>query len=361
MSEAEPRAREGGGTYTGSLASRTVAWFVGIGAGTYALVVAKDLLIPLVLAIFLWLLIGVVTDAFARIPVGKRTLPRPLAFAASLLIVVVGIMLISNLVGTSLYDVAKAAPAYQERFQELIAAGFERFGIEEPRTVREMLDELDLSTVITTSAAWLAGLVGRTGLVAVYLVFLFIEQRLWGKKIEALAPDPERRKNLLSVLSRIRSDTAKYVGVKSATSFLTAALGYLVMKMVGLDYAAFWALLLFILNFIPNIGSIVATALPSLVALLQFDTLGRFFIVLGGIAVVQFLVAYVVEPRAIGQALNMSPLVILLSLVVWWTLWGIAGMFLCVPIMVIGMIVLARFPQTRPIAILMSKDGEFNP
>jgi predicted PurR-regulated permease PerM len=128
--------------------------------------------------------------------------------------------------------------------------------------------------------------------------------------------------------------------------------------MVGVDFASFWAVLIFLLNFIPTIGSIIATAFPSLLALVQFETAGPFFITISILTAIQFSIGSLIEPKLMGNRLNLSPLVILLSLGLWGSIWGIPGMFLCVPITVIIMIICAYFPETRPIAVALSGNGE---
>ena len=176
--------------------------------------------------------------------------------------------------------------------------------------------------------------------------------------MRALFPDPQRRREIDRILTRIGSDTRAYISLKTLVSIMTADFSYVVMRIVGLDYAEFWAILIFVFNFIPNLGSLIATLLPSLLALVQFDHLRPFFIVAGGVTAIQLFVANVIEPRIMAGSLNMSPLVIILSLVLWGTLWGVPGMFLCVPLMAILMIVFSHFKQTRPLAILMSEDGQ---
>lgn len=127
--------------------------------------------------------------------------------------------------------------------------------------------------------------------------------------------------------------------------------------MVGLDFATFWGMLIFFFNYIPTIGSILATAFPSVLALIQFDSPLPIIAVIGGITATQMMIGGFLEPRLLGSSLNLGPLVILLSLGLWGSLWGIPGMFLCVPITVIAVIILSHFPQTRTIAILLSGDG----
>ena len=127
--------------------------------------------------------------------------------------------------------------------------------------------------------------------------------------------------------------------------------------MVGVDFAAFWAFTIFLLNFIPTIGSIIATLFPALLALIQFDTFAQFFIVLVGVGSIQVIVGNFLEPKLMGNTLNVSPFIVMMSLTLWGSIWGIAGMFLSVPITVILLIVFAHFEKTRYLAILLSGNG----
>lgn len=160
------------------------------------------------------------------------------------------------------------------------------------------------------------------------------------------------------IINQIVEDTQTYIGIKGAMSLITALASWVIMKSVGLDFAEFWALLIFFLNFIPNIGSIIATAFPAMLALVQFQTSWLpFTVICFGIIAVQFVVGNLIEPRFLGKQLNLSPFVILICLGVWGQLWGILGMFLSVPITVILMIVFSHFEKTKGIAILLSQNG----
>ena len=101
----------------------------------------------------------------------------------------------------------------------------------------------------------------------------------------------------------------------------------------------------------------MAIIAPALLTLIQFDNLTPFLIVLLVFGSIQVVTANVIEPAIMGRSLNLSPLVVIVSLMVWGTIWGVVGMFLCVPIMVVLLIVLAHFETTRPVAILLSADG----
>jgi len=139
---------------------------------------------------------------------------------------------------------------------------------------------------------------------------------------------------------------------------VTGLVGYVVLALVGVDFASFWGFTIFLLNYIPIIGSVVATLFPALLTLIQFDTFTPFLIVGIGLTSAQFIVGNVIEPKLMGSSLNLSPLVVLLSLALWGSLWGIPGMFLCIPIMVILLIVLSHFDATRPLAVMLSERGE---
>ena len=116
--------------------------------------------------------------------------------------------------------------------------------------------------------------------------------------------------------------------------------------------------MVFFFYYIPTVGSILAIVAPALLTLVQFDHLTPFLIVLFVFGTIQIVMANVIEPAIMGRSLNLSPLVVIVSLMVWGTIWGVVGMFLCVPIMVVLLIVLAHFETTRPVAVLLSADGE---
>ena len=139
---------------------------------------------------------------------------------------------------------------------------------------------------------------------------------------------------------------------------MIAVTGWALMMLVGLENAFFWAFLIFILNYVPIVGAVVAIVLPSLFALVQFPGYGQAALLLGGLFAVTFLVGNILLPRMQGDSLNMDPLVVLMSLGFWGAIWGLPGMFLSTPLTVLVMVVLAQFEGSRWIAILLSADGD---
>ncbi|MCW8835919.1 MAG: AI-2E family transporter, partial [Rhodospirillales bacterium] len=216
------------------------------------------------------------------------------------------------------------------------------------------------TSMIGEVAGSLTSLAGNAGIILIYVLFLLIEQRTFDQKLTHLFTNRDKERKTREILGHIQEDIQAYLWIKTLTSLLTGAIAYGILLLVGVDYAAFWAFIIFLLNYIPTIGSLVATTFPALLALVQFDTTIPAIIVIISLGAVQFAIGNLLEPRMMGRSLNISPLIVLLSLALWGNVWGVVGMFICVPITVALMIVCANFPETRPIAVMLSGNGELS-
>jgi len=163
--------------------------------------------------------------------------------------------------------------------------------------------------------------------------------------------------NVQKTIKRVNTSISKYITLKSLVSLITGICSYVALYFLGVDSPVFWAFLIFLLNFIPTIGSLIATLFPSIIAVLQTGNFELFFWVLIIVGAIQILVGNVIEPKVMGNNLNVSTLVVFISLSFWGTIWGISGMVLSVPITVILIILLSQFDSTRNIAILLSEKG----
>lgn len=335
------------------------AWAVFTLAVLALIYIGKDFFIPFVIAIFGVYLIKILSRFIGNLKVGGRGVPEWAAMSISFVVIIGFSFLLLSIIADNALRVIDAAPRYQQKFIALQDRVASTFGIERTPAWRDLMRDFNLPSLLTQVASNLAGLLRTATVIFIYGIFILIETRFIPLKLKALFPDSDQRLKAESLLSRIDQDVQTYFGVKTLISLTTAVLSYGVMRFVGLEFAEFWALLIFILNFIPTIGSILATIFPSLLALLQFESFAPFLILLIGITVVQQALGMLLEPNLMGHALNLSPLVVVISLFVWGMLWGIAGMFLCVPLTVILMIILANFPSTRWITILLSKTGRF--
>ena len=156
------------------------------------------------------------------------------------------------------------------------------------------------------------------------------------------------------VLDTIGRGIQRYLGVKTLVSFVTGALAYAVLVALGVPRALLFGILTFLLNYIPVFGSIIAGVFPVALALATSETLTLPITVAGIYVTVNVVMAYLIEPKLFGRELNLSPLVVLVSVIVWTGLWGIPGTFLSVPLTASLQIVLANFEQTRSVALLLS-------
>lgn len=323
----------------------------------YLLYIGQRLLLPLVIAAAIAYLISILAHAITSFRLGQFSVPKPLAMLFAIAVILLSVTYLVQLITVNIQSVIRVAPDYQQNLEKIIYQGYQLFGIEEVPNIREILRQLDFSGYLQSFGSTVRALVSNTGIIIVYLIFLLLEQRTFPDKIRAIVRNPESQADTFEMINKMRSDIRSYIGIKVLTSMATGLLSYLVLKMVGVDFASFWAVLIFLLNFIPTIGSIIATAFPSVLTLIQFETLGPFIVTISVLTALQFCIGSLIEPKLMGNRLNLSPIVILLSLGLWGSIWGIPGMFLCVPITVIIMIVCSYFPGTRPIAVLLSGNG----
>jgi predicted PurR-regulated permease PerM len=340
---------------------RVAAWLITIGLILVLIVVGKSYLVPIFVALVFWYLVNALNDQFRHLPIVGTRLPNAITLGMSLIFIGLTLYFISDMIVQTVNGFIVDSDVYLPRIEEQIARVYERLGLD-----REPPSVIDLKLgqqVLGNFALVLAGVTSAAkgiGLVLLYVLFFLVEQSSFPKKMRALGLNLRKTTRFTLVLAEINQAMRTYLGVKTLTSIATAVLSFFVFTFLGLDYALFWAFLIFLFNFVPTIGSITATALPALLALVQFDTLTPFLVVIIGVTAIQLLVGNIVEPRLMGSSLNISPLVVVLSLILWSMLWGIVGMLLSVPITVATIIICAQFPETRPVAILLSRNGDVN-
>lgn len=260
-----------------------------------------------------------------------------------------------TIISSNINDLIILAPSYQEEIILKMKQSLDYFWVEETQVLK-FFSSISLKDIFNSISSTLLSLSSSIWTILFYMVFILLEVKYFDKKIELMLPDKEKRWNLFEVLHKIQDDVKWYFYIKVIVSFLTAFVSYIIMLFFWLDFSIFWALVIFILNFVPNIGSIIAILFPALLSFIQPDfwPYASFFMTLF-LIIVQMIVWNVVEPKMMWNKLNLSPLVIIISLSFWGYLWGIIGMLLSVPLMVIINIILSKFEQTRPIAIFLSE------
>lgn len=336
---------------------RAALWAVVIAATIFLLVAGRGLLLPFVLGIVLWYMVDSLADTFAQPRLGRLHLPQPLALLLAVLVIGGLFWIVGRTIGRNVQAVVAAVPSYEARLTHLIEQATQMAGIEQAPTLSELVARISLADTLGSVAAAAASVVSIAGLILIYTLFLFVEQVHFKRKLGAIFHGDGQEARVLAVLDHIDREIRVYIRIKTTLATATSAFAYVVMSSVGVDFAGFWAVMVFFFYYIPTVGSIMAIIAPALLTLIQFDNLTPFLIVLLVFGSIQVVTANVIEPAIMGRSLNLSPLVVIVSLIVWGTIWGVVGMFLCVPIMVVALIVLAQFETTRPVAVLLSADG----
>lgn len=309
-------------------------------AGAVALAYMRPVLVPLVLAIFVFYLVSPVTDVLEQ----RLRVPRAASVFLTLLLVATLLALVGLLIWTSIRGLLESADIYRVKliaFAERIFAVLDRRGVNlGQESVIDSLRHLPVGRMVQGAAGTALGLATNGFLVLVFVVFLML-----GRRPHMIKPAIYRE-----IDARIR----RFISLKFVISAATGILVGVILAVIGLEAALVFGVLAFLLNFIPSIGSIVAVLLPIPVALVQFDGGWQVFAVIAGPAVVQILIGNGIDPKLMGKELELSPVTILAALVFWGLLWGIVGMLLAAPITAVIRIVLAQFETTSGVAELLA-------
>ncbi len=233
-----------------------------------------------------------------------------------------------------------------EQAKEMYAAFLENF---------KQADLAPLGTMVQRVGNSFFAFLGNLIWVLLFMVFILTERESMSRRlIKSLGE--EKTGPVQDTAARINLAVQRYLGLKTMVSLITGTLVALLLWIAGVHFALMWGVLTFVLNFIPNIGSLVATVPPVAITLFQYGSPTRAIIIAILLTAVQMGVGNILEPKLMGKGLNLSPLVVLLSLLFWGWMWGITGMLLSVPLTAAIKIALEQVEQTRPVAVLMSSD-----
>ncbi len=320
----------------------------------------KSILIPFVFALLLWFIVRQLRKILDKIPIIGPKIPVFIKNILSLAFIIVLLDFAISIIVSNINLLAATFSNYTEHLIEFLREINHKFDINIASYLISYLQEVDLANVLLSIFKISTDILSSVFMVLIYGLFLFFEEKSFQSKIEKLINGNINLVYLEKIISNIENAVSKYLGLKSAMSLTTGLLSYFVLLIIGVDFPAFWAFIIFILNFIPTIGSLIATLLPALFSLLQFGELLPALTILLFVGAIQVLIGNIIEPKLMGNSMNISPLVTIAALSFWGAIWGITGMILSVPIMVIIVIILSQFPQTRPIAIMLSEKGNLN-
>ncbi len=322
------------------------------------LITAQSILIPFIFALLIWFIVKKTRNFLDKNQFIRKRIPKSMkTFLASLFIFTI-IFLVGKIIGSNIDNLSKTFSTFSANAGNIANKVNELFSININEELSNLVSFSNFTNFYLKSIFDSVTLgLGNFIMILFYVTFLFFEESLFHDKIALIFTEEKKIHNVKTIIGKIDKSLSDYMSLKSLVNIISAILSFIVLYLSGIDSPFFWAFLIFIFNFIPAIGPIVATLLPAVFALLQFGYFSPFLIILLGVGAIVMLMGSYVEPRIMGNSLNISPLVTILSLAVWGTLWGVTGMLLCVPITVAMIIIFAQFKETKAIAVLLSEKG----
>jgi len=341
--------------------SQTATIFLGIIVTVILVIVLRELraiFIPLFFAILLSFLFG---------PWVRRLVEKKVPQWIVLTLLMVVIFLIIQLLGTLIYTSAASFvgefPKYEERLTPMFQDALKALNIQQ-QDVQEYLDRFDwgkaisqfsVTKVMSRTLGTFMNFIMNIVLVLIFMLFILAGWTRLHRRIER-AFEPERARRIANVIDSVEHRVQTYLLTKTIISLGTAIVGIGILLVFGIDFVVICALLLFLLSYIPNIGSVIASLLPILLCFLEFGLTWRIVFLTASIIALQMFFGNVLEPMMMGKGLNLSPVVVMLSLIFWGWVWGILGMIMAVPLTATVKIVFEEIESLRPIAILMSQE-----
>lgn len=328
----------------------------------WVLYIGKNVFVPIVISVLVVYVIVGMTRLIYHLPLVRRVLPLQLGYTLSALIIAFGLAYIASLAATSLGQVVALAPSYEESLLNAVQEVAAKLGFDAAPAWaalrQELLAEIGSQRFIGSTVISVTAIASSLVIVLLYIVFLLFEQHAFSDKIGKLSDDPRRVANLRRIVANINSRIETYLALKTVVSVAQGLISFAILAFFGVEFAAFWGAVIGLLNYVPYVGSVLGVGLPVAFATMQFADPGIALALLLALSATQFVIGFVVDPYLMGNSLNLSPFVILVSLAVWAGLWGMAGAFLAVPITACIVLMFAEFPGTRGIAILLSRNGQ---
>lgn len=324
----------------------------------YILFLGKGLFLPLIIALVFWYIIVRLTHFYHNLSIKGWHAPYPLALTVAVISAAIVIYIFFLLLTHSIANMVSSAPLYQKKIQQVL--DFINQFLVGKLDLHQLMSKIDIANIVSKLALIVSLVASNFALILIYTLFLALEHRTFSHKLKNMCSSNAQYKKINAIFQQITHDVNSYLKIKTAVNLIAGILSYIVLLAFGVKNAEFWGILFFLVHYVPYIGPIVGVVLTLLAVSVQINSLAIFLVLSALLIIIQFGIGNFLEPRWMGTRLNLSPIVILLSLAFWGIIWGVIGMILCVPIMVILNIILSKFEKTRPIAVLLSADGRIS-
>ena len=318
---------------------------------------AEAVLLPLFISFFIFLLFNPMLNRMQKLKI-----PRYLGVLFVMIILFVSFAVAAWFFFFSVDRLVQRLPMYIRRFAVIDTWLSEKLDLVPGTSFLSILN-FDWAGIILSSLSSVSGraisIVSRAALIYIFVLFLLLERQSLIPKLKVAVPNGKGMR-VAVMFERVNRQISRYLLLKALISVATGILFYLSCLATGLDFALIWGVLAFIFNFIPSIGSIIITLMTLVMALLQFFPNWANILYVAILMVsIQMVLGNILDPRIQGIQLNLSPFIILTSLTLWGYIWGIAGMFLAVPIMSILQIVFANVKSLKPLAVLVGSGRSY--
>ena len=337
-----------------SKTTATAQIITGVAAAVALLHFLASIIIPFVIAFVL----AVLVNALVRF-IQNRWSAAP-GWAVSLLAGLVVIATASAgifIMAQGAAEIVSQGPALLARLDGISLGIGRSLHLREPLHVAAIVGKVSVADVAAFLLSGMQGLFSGLLLMVVYFGFMLAGRKRIGAKVERAAGSSTRASTIKTSIARIATDIETYVWVQTITGLILTSSATAIMLAVGLNHVLFWAVIFFLLTFIPNLGVTIGSIAPSLFALIQYQTIWQAITIFAVIQLVATIVGNLIYPRLQAHTQNIDPVATLLSLAFWSWLWGLPGAFLAVPMTLMAMMVFGQFASTRWVAAMLSNDG----
>lgn len=322
---------------------------------------AQAILIPIVLGAMLAFLMDAISRVMARLPFYSTLIPSWLRMALTTIVLFIVLTGLISFFARNLDPVVRAIPEYVQRLSVLASGVAARFDIEFELTWqsvdRLIFDNIDVQSLVRYTLNSVSYSAGYLALVFLYAILFLIERDSISVKIEAIFPHKQGQEDVWYTIDLIMDQIGTYFTTKTMINVVLGLICWIIFVVFGVEFAAFFAVVTAIFNYIPYVGSWIAMALPMLFAIGQMGLGIDAFLLFACLCGAQFGIGYFWEPRLMGRSMNLSPVIVMVSLASWTAVWGPVGAILSVILTSAIMTIMSFFETTKPIAILLTNNG----
>ena len=329
-----------------------------IAATIWILMVAESVLRPLATGLLIWLVLSATSSTLVRLVPLRWRHRRATAHLVSIFGITGIVALISIMMVGAVAEFRANLPLYQQNVDLLLAEVQDYVGSDEKLSVLDLLQQIDVRSLLINLAGSTAAYTSAIFVVFLYVAFIFVEAQAFDSKLSAIAGRPAEEIRLRRMAGEIKTAIDDVLSVQVLVGLVQAVPTFIVLLLVGVDAAVFWAVLVFFFSFIPTIGSLFGIVLPTLMTLLQYLAFWPVIAVLVPVGIVQILGTNVLMPHLMSRSLNLSSLVVLIAVFAGGALWGVVGALIAVPVLTVAIIICSKVPQLRWIAVLVSANGD---